>query len=256
DDPDNYIGFNKKLVKVNDKLDLYAKNLNIIRKLQNDLIFEVDDGKRHEANTKLNEIISFNDNLENQLKLNIKELRDLSVGDFIKVNQTENIKSKFMDLINKYRKNEMSYSEKVKDDISKQYKIIKPDATQQEIYNYVNNADVQEQGQQQVFKDFLINSTRKEESKNISRNVESRHEEIIKIEKKMNELTKLFSEMENLIVEQDDLINEIDNNVEKAQLNIGGANRDLEKAVTHGRKSRKWKRWCIFILVIVILLII
>jgi syntaxin 1B/2/3 len=106
-----------------------------------------------------------------------------------------------MDLIQEYREVEAKSREKHRARMERQYKIVKPDATQEEI-RYAMDTD---QGSQ-VFANALTQSTRYADARNAYREVQERHADIQRIAETMTELQQIFNDLAALVERQDEQI--------------------------------------------------
>jgi syntaxin 1B/2/3 len=213
----------------------------------------MDDGAAQRNASQLDELLADTSALSATLKRRIKALEKQGGSGRdgqIRKQQTQVVKSKFVEAIQQYQTVEQQYRQKYKQRMERQFKIVKPDATPEEVRAVVND----EQGGQ-VFSQALMNSNRYGESRAAYREVQERHEDIKRIEQTLAELAQLFNDMSVLVEQQDETINVIEStaaNVEKdTEVGLGYT----EKAVVSARAARK-KRWICFILIIVILAIV
>lgn len=185
--------------------------------------------------------------LAETLKTRIKKLEATSHGDKTKTAQTENMKTQFMSLIQKFQQSEAAFRQRYRDALERQYRIVDPNATDAEVMQAVD----EDQGQ--VFSQALMQSNRRGEARAALSEVQSRHREIQKIEATLTELAQLFHDMEIMVAEQDQQVTNIEQNVYHAQA-------DIEKGVDNQfaaiKKARSWrkKKWCCFALIVVVIL--
>lgn len=185
--------------------------------------------------------------LAETLKTRIKKLESTSQRDATKNAQTQNLKSQFMNLIQKFQASEAAFRQRYRDALERQYRIVDPDATEAQVMQAV------EDDQNQVFSQALMQSNRRGEARAALSEVQSRHREIQKIESTLTELAQLFHDMEIMVAEQDQQVTNIEQNVYHAQ-------NDIEKGVDNQfaaiKKARSWrkKKWCCFILIVVVIL--
>lgn len=163
--------------------------------------------------------------------------------------QIELLRSKFMDAIQKYQTEEKAYREKTKERIARQYTIVNPNATQEEI-----DAAVSSDEGMQIFAQATLNG-RYAEGQNVYHAVKDRHEEIKRIEKTLVELSQLFTDMSLIVEQQGDIIDNIEEKTGMAELDIEEGKLSTYKAVVSARGYRK-KRWiCLGITIVVIIII-
>ena len=116
--------------------------------------------------------------LQLDLKNRIKNVQTQAVHsrDQTKVDQAETCRKRFLDLIQDYRLVEARNKESTKEQAARQYQIIKPDATDEEIKAVV------EDGSQQYFQQALMQSNRRGEARSVLNEVQVRHRELLKLE--------------------------------------------------------------------------
>lgn len=189
--------------------------------------------------------------LQLDLKNRIKNVQTQAVHsrDQTKVDQAETCRKRFLDLIQDYRLVEARNKESTKEQAARQYQIIKPDATDEEIKAVV------EDGSQQYFQQALMQSNRRGEACSVLNEVQVRHRELLKLEKTMAELTQLFHDMEELVIEQDQPIQQIEEQVGAAQHDIEQGVGHTNKAVKSAKSARKKKLWCFFICLIIVIIL-
>jgi len=133
--------------------------------------------------------------------------------------------------------------------MERQFKIVKPDATPEEVRAVVNN----EQGGQ-IFSQALMNS-RQTESRAAYREVQERHEDIKRIERTLAELAQLFNDMSVLVEQQDETINVIQTQAAGVEKDTEAGLQYTEKAVVSARAARK-KRWICFFITLILLAVV
>jgi len=197
-----------------------------------------------------------NRQMEQQIEASIKDIADRlkrlgiqnnSATDHSRwrMNVHANLTRKFMDLITQYRGLQADHKERVQERIKQRLRIVKPDATGEEIQNVVDG------GKLNVFAE-QINKENREQALAALNYVEGRHRELVKIENSVNELHQLFCDMAILVNEQGEHIDNIESNVGKAMAYVEEANKDLVQA----RKRATSRRWCKLWLCIICLILI
>jgi len=201
-----------------------------------------------------------NRTLEQSIEVSIKDIADklkrMSVSNETALVQTRwrtnvhaNLTRKFMDLMTQYRGLQADHKNRVQERITQRLRIVKPDATQEEIQNVV------EGGKLNVFANEIHKENQAQALAALTY-VEGRHRELVKIENSVNELHQLFCDMAILVNQQGEHIDNIENNVSAAKAYTEAATRDLVQA----RKRATSRRWCkfwsclIFMIIIAILI--
>ncbi|KAK3117649.1 hypothetical protein LTR53_000777 [Teratosphaeriaceae sp. CCFEE 6253] len=153
--------------------------------------------------------------------------------------------------INAYQQTESAFRKEVQEQQRRQYLIVKPDASEEELQEASEGgADVQ------IFQQALLNSDRRGQSQSTLRNVQQRHDAIQQIERTLMELAELFQDLDRLVVEQEPMVEQIQNKTEETYTHVEAGNVHMGKAVTSARAARKKKWICLGICVAIILIII
>ncbi|KAF9118022.1 Plasma membrane t-SNARE, secretory vesicle fusion [Mortierella sp. 14UC] len=193
--------------------------------------------------------------LSNRTKKRIKdiELANLRLASSpeiqIRRTQAASLKEKFLKTLRRYQSAESDARKKYQGRMERQYKIVKPDATPQEI------AQVMESDNQQIFAQSVLNSTRYGDANRALREVQSRHDDIKKIEKTILELHQLFIDMETLVTEQAEVMNTIEENTQQTDIHLEIGNKEVDTAIVNARGARK-KKWICLIITLILLAII
>jgi len=161
-------------------------------------------------------------------------------------NRTALVRSKFFEAIQNYQKVEQEYRAKSRQRVERQLRIVKPDATPEEV------AAVAEGGGQQIFAQALTSSPRYGESRTAYREVQERQQDLKKMEQTLGELAQLFIDMGTLVEQQEETIDNIESTAKDVEADAGKAVKHLGKAVIHARSYRKGRWICFFVLLFVI----
>ncbi|KAK7457836.1 hypothetical protein VKT23_010180 [Stygiomarasmius scandens] len=162
------------------------------------------------------------------------------------------IRSRFMESIQEYQRVEQDFNSKSRERAARQYKIVKPDATPEEIKELVSNG-VESQG---IFAEAtLASSTRYAESRTAYREVQERQEDIKKIEKTLAELAQMYQDMSIIIQQQDESITQAENNAIEVEKNVEKGLEETEIAVKHARRARRMRIMLFWIAVFIIVVL-
>ncbi|QEU59727.1 Sso2/Sso1 [Kluyveromyces lactis] len=247
----DFVGFMNGINNINTGLSHYQQLINNIDVLQRRLLSEVNEEREQQARSELDAVTAEATNLQYQLKDLIKQSQQQAIGDSAKEAQAENSRQRFLKAIQDYRIVEVNYKEQNKEQAKRQYRIVQPEATDDEV-----EAAISDVGGQQIFSQALLNANRRGEAKTALAEVQQRHQELLKLEKTMAELTQLFNDMEQLVIEQQENIEVIDKQVENAQQDVEQGVGHTNKAVKSARRARKNKIRCIIILALVLAIVV
>lgn len=250
---DDFVQFMNEIQDINSQLDNYSNIINLIDNKQKSFLYNIDlnDEDTEYSSQQIDSLVAEAQSLQLDLKARIKSAQVEAVHskDQTKVDQAETCRKRFLDLIQDYRLVEAKNKESSKEQAARQYQIIKPDATQEEIRAVV------EDGSQQYFQQALMQSNRRGEARSVLSEVQVRHRELLKLEKTMAELTQLFHDMEELVIEQDQPIQQIEEQVGTAQHDIEQGVGHTNKAVKSAKAARKKKIWCLVIVIIICIIL-
>jgi len=234
--PGDMHAFYAEISSIQDALRTFNDNVARIGDLHSRSLNNMDDAAAQRNAAQLDELVEDTSALSATLKKQIKVLeaqRGSGRDGQIRQQQTALVKTKFVEAIQNYQSVEQQYRARYKQRMERQFKIVKPDATPEEVKAVVND----EQGGQ-IFSQALMNS-RYTDSRAAYREVQERHEDIKRIEKTLAELAQLFNDMSVLVEQQDETINVI-------QAQAAGVEKDTEaglqytdRAVVSARAARK-----------------
>ncbi|ORZ40644.1 t-SNARE [Catenaria anguillulae PL171] len=164
----------------------------------------------------------------------------------IRVSQHAVLVKKFTDTMTEYNEIQTKYKGKYKQRLQKQYLIVKPDATPEEVEKVVSG-----EGGAAIFAQQIMPGAQYMEAKQALQDIQERHQDIVKIEKSILELQQLFIDMSVLVAQQGELLNQIDSHVTKAVEYTEQGVEEMKQANKIQKRSRK--RMCILIFCLVIL---
>ncbi|KAI0006069.1 t-SNARE [Russula compacta] len=231
--------FNDNIARISD---LHARSLN-----------NTDDAAATRNTQQLEDLIEETSALSTTLKRRIQALERQGGSAReaqIKKQQTALVKSKFVEAIQNYQQVEQQYRQKYKQRMERQFRIVKPDASPEEV-----RAVVEDNQGGQIFSQALMNSNRYGESRAAYREVQERHEDLKRIERTIAELAQLFNDMSILVEQQDETINIIEAQATEVEKDVETGLGYTEKAVSSAKSARR-KRWICFIIFLIILAII
>ncbi|KAJ2725729.1 hypothetical protein GGI07_001097 [Coemansia sp. Benny D115] len=157
---------------------------------------------------------------------------------------------KFSDQIQRYRQMEYQYAQRNRARFERQYRIARPDATEDEINDALNSDQAG-----QVFAQAVMHSNRLGEARRVLRDVEERQVDIRKIEQTISQLAEMFIEINEMVNRQQEFIDNIESAVEDTHVNVDSGNDETKKAIVYRIKARK-KMWFLLLLAIIIIVVI
>jgi len=253
---DGMTRFYNQISSIQDELRRFDANVTSISDLHSRSLNNTDEVLTQQNADALEQLVAETRSLSNQIKTQIQELEKEPVpagqDARIRKNQTSLVRSKFVESLQNYQQVEQQYRARYRQRVERQFKIVKPDATPEEVAAVVQS----DQGAGgQVFAQALTSSTRYGESRAAYREVQERHEDIRKIDNTLAELAQLFAELDALVVLQDDTVAAIETSAAQVATDTEAGLAQTEKAAKHARNARR-KRWYCFFLFLIILAIV
>ncbi|KAF1810382.1 t-SNARE [Eremomyces bilateralis CBS 781.70] len=144
-------------------------------------------------------------------------------------------------MINKYQTQERDMRKELQQQTARQYKIVRPEATEEEIQAVV------EEPSGPIFSQALMQSDRRGQAQRTLGAVQQRHAEIQKIERQMIELAQLFQDLDAVVMQQDEMVVQIEQKGEEVHENIVKGNTELDTGIIKARGARRKKWWCLLI---------
>ncbi|MDI1490879.1 MAG: hypothetical protein OHK93_002084 [Ramalina farinacea] len=233
-------------------IDSIQRNLERLRFLQQRAIDDPDASQSTVTNRELDNLSSETMTLYRNFGGRIKAIKQQKEsGDPRNKPQVGMIDRKLKTAINEYQQVDRDFRHKLSAQMERQYRIVRPDASDQEVREAVEDTS-----NNQVFSQALMTSNRRGQSQSALRAVQGRHEAIQKIERQMIELAQLFQDMEAAVIEQEPAVMDIEQKGEETVTNIGKGNEQLDDATKKARAARKKKWICLGIVVLIILIIV
>lgn len=183
-----------------------------------------------------------------QLKSDTERTTDSTFG--LKKRQFESLNSDFKDTIQKYLEEEQQYKQRFREQIARQYRIVNPEATEEQVQQAAD-ADWGDEG---IFQTAL-RTNRSGHGATVLGNVRARHNDMIKIEKSILQLLELLEILSQQIIQQDPIIADVAAKAEDTTKQLDNANVQIKKSTTSALRARKLKWWCLGICVLIAIVI-
>uniref|UniRef100_UPI0037E8E12F syntaxin-4-like isoform X1 n=2 Tax=Semicossyphus pulcher TaxID=241346 RepID=UPI0037E8E12F len=158
------------------------------------------------------------------------------------------LSKEFVELMGHCNTIQAQYRDRNVERIHRQLKITGADVTDEELDTML------ESGQTDVFtQNILIDAKATKQALN---EIESRHDEILKLERSIKDLHDMFQYLAMEVEAQGEMVNRIENNIKQSSNYVEKAKDDTKKAVTYQQKARKKKIWIAICLAILILILV
>lgn len=186
--------------------------------------------------------------LGEHIKQSIKALNSWNVPFNIKASQMEAVKARFRSAIMNFQAQERLQDAQLREVIARQYSIVNPEATQQEINEAIEQ-------KQPVFAQYLKTGGRTQQAQTVLGEVEKRHQELLLISQSLNELAELFDQLNTVIAQQGETIERIEVTALNVQDDIELGVKHVNKGIKHAKSARRKKWWCFLIILILIIIL-
>ena len=235
-------------------IDNIEKNLERLRFLQQRAIDDPDASQGTATNRELDSLSSDTMTLYRSFAARIKNIKQQKEsGDPRNKPQVGLVDRKLKTAINEYQQVDRDFRHKLSAQMERQYRIVRPDASDQEVQEAIQDTSNNQVFSQAVGTSLfylrpclhipqLLSQNRRGQSQSALRAVQGRHEAIQKIERQMIELAQLFQDMEAAVVQQEPAIEHIDNKAEDTVVHLDKGNEQLNSAVDKARSARR-KKW-------------
>lgn len=169
----------------------------------------------------------------------------------IRQNMQGTLTQKFVELMQEYQEIQTDYKNKYKDRMVRQYKIVKPEASPDEIDEAIESGD-----SSKVFVDQILDAHLHTQAKNALAYIQDRHRDILRLEQSIRELHQLFVDMSILVAAQGELLDQIEYNVNQSVAYTTDGVDELRKAINLQKRSRKKMIILAIILIIIVIVIL
>ncbi|KAI1186823.1 t-SNARE [Nemania serpens] len=191
---------------------------------------------------------SLNGGIRDQLRFLANDAnRTVDGSRTVKERQVSTIKAQFERELRSYQEEESSFRTRYREQIARQYRIVNPDATEDE----VREASEADWGNEGVFQTAL-RTNRTGQASSVLGAVRARHNELQRIEKTLMELASLFQDLAVLVEQQEVPVIQAEQNAENTTKYIDQGNQHVKKGIISARNARKWKWWCLLITILII----
>ncbi|CAJ2502838.1 Uu.00g102320.m01.CDS01 [Anthostomella pinea] len=224
-------------------------NVQAISSLHQRSLAEADNGLSAQQLERISaETQHLNGGIRDQLKFLANDANKTTGGSrSVKDTQVKAIKSEFERELRNYQEEEGSFRSRYRDQIARQYRIVNPDANEEE----VREATEADWGNEGVFQTAL-RTNRTGQATSVLGAVRARHNELQAIEKTMMELASLFQDLAVLVEQQEPAVAQAEENAENTTKYIDQGNVHVSKGIISARNARKWKWWCLLVTILII----
>lgn len=233
-------------------IDEVERNLEQLRMLQQRTLDDADSSSSSAANRQLDTLSTETMALYRSLTDRVRTMKSNSESQTPKNKpQVSRVDRRLKSAIQQYQSVESQFQKRTQEQMARQYRIVRPDASEQEV-----RAAVEDTSGGQVFSQALMQSDRQGRARAALSAVQDRHRALQKIEQQMIELSQLFQDMDTLVVQQEAAVTQIEQKGEEVVDNLDKGNMEMGVAVNTARSTRKKKWICLGISVAIIIIIV
>ncbi|XP_013870230.1 syntaxin-4 [Austrofundulus limnaeus] len=254
DDKDNEAFF-KKVQEIHEGLESLKKMVSDLENKQKTVLGVAlpEESMKKELQTLRDEIKTLASQIQRKLK-SIEPKKGDDDGKYIPINvrmqRTQHgvLSREFVELMGHCNTIQAEYRDRNVARIQRQLKITGNNVTDEELDAML------ESGQTDVFtQNILIDAKATKQALN---EIESRHDEILKLEKSITELHQMFQYLAMEVEAQGEMVDRIETNIKQSCDYVEKAKDNVEKAVTYQSSARKKKIWIAVCLAILLLIIV
>lgn len=243
--------FLQRVGVLRDEIGTLRKNVAAIASLHQRALAESDGSLSSQQLERLvAETQTLNQGIRDQLKFLATDASRTQDGSkVVKDRQVSTIKSEFERELRAYQEEEGNYRQRYRDQIARQYRIVNPDATDDE----VRQATEADWGNEGVFQTAL-RTNRTGQATSVLGAVRARHNELQRIEQTIMELANMFQDLAILVEQQDVAVEAAVQNADNTTKWTEEGNTHVNKGIISARNARKWKWWCLLITILIIII--
>lgn len=230
-----------ELRQIDKGIDSIKDNLRDLAQFQQRSLDDPDSSTNSQTNRQLDAIASETMTMYRNFAGRIKSIKQQpESGSPKNAPQLGKVDRKLKAAIQEYQTMDSSFRKRLQEQMARQYRIVRPDASEAEVREAVEDTS-----NQQVFSQALLQSDRRGQSRSALNAVQNRHEAIQKIEQQMIELAELFQDMEALVVQQEAAVTNIEMKGEEVVENMDKGTQEIGVAIKSARNARRWKWYCL-----------
>ncbi|KAG2222964.1 hypothetical protein INT45_012942 [Circinella minor] len=167
----------------------------------------------------------------------------------IRQTQSNRVRQEFVQVIQRFQDMERGYAKKYRQRVERQIRIVKPNATEEEVDQIINSDQ-----QNKIFTQSLMNSNRSGQANAVLSEVQTRHDDIKKIERAILDLHQLFTDMQTLVEHQGKTLDQIEDHMDNTVDDIEKGVKHTDEAIKTAKRTRT-KKWCCFFILIIIIIV-
>mmetsp|Transcript_914 Transcript_914/g.2226 ORF Transcript_914/g.2226 Transcript_914/m.2226 type:complete len:309 (+) Transcript_914:123-1049(+) len=182
----------------------------------------------------------------------LKEQGSVSNSDMrVRENMLNTLTRKFIDEMKLYQAGQQKYKTDIQKKMKRQVKVVKPDATDEEVEQIMKS----EGGRDQLYKQTILAGGINDEIKTATAKVAGKYQDVKTLEQSVAELHQMFLDFALLVEQQGELLNNIEHQVRNAADHVEKANEEVYESIELQKSVRK-KQGLIILIVVVLLIVV
>ncbi|XP_061666248.1 syntaxin-4 [Syngnathoides biaculeatus] len=247
--------FFKKVQEIHEGLNTFKRMVCDLENKQKTILGVAlpEEGMKKELQMLRDEIKKLANQIQRKLK-SIEPKKGDEDGKYVSVNarmqrtQHAILSREFVELMSHCNSIQGQYRERNVERIRRQLKITGTTVGDEELDSML------ETGQTDVFTQNILNDAKA--TKQALNEIESRHDEILKLERSIRDLHEMFQYLAMEVEAQGEMVDHIEHNINQSSDYVEKAKENTEKAVMYQQKARKKKIWIAICLAVVILILV
>ncbi|KAK4050899.1 hypothetical protein OIO90_004875 [Microbotryomycetes sp. JL221] len=255
--PNDMQNFFAEVESIQDDIKQMQQYVNQVSELHSRRLATTDEQQQSETASHLTELTQATSALTNSIRNRITKLNEHNkrspAGDpdfNTRKLQIGGLQNSFRRALEEYNLVEKRSRDKYRQRMERQIRIVKPDATQEEIKAAFDN----QQAGQQIFSQALVQS-RQSGARAAFADVQQRNQDLRKIEETITELAQMMQDMATLVLEQDESVKQIEASATQVNTDVESGLKQTQQAVKSARRARKM-RWACFVILLIIAIVV
>ncbi|KAK0724730.1 t-SNARE [Lasiosphaeris hirsuta] len=217
-------------------IDQIKDNIQTLRMLQDRSLIEADSAS---TRRELDSLSSSTMSMFRELTDRVRMVKSVPEGRQPRnTAQVGRVERRLKEVNQEYQQVESTFRKKTQDQMARQYRIVRPAASEAEVRAAVEDTS----GNAQVFQQALMQGNRMGEATSTLNAVRARQQDMQKIEQTIGELVQLFTDLSVLIEQQETVMVDISQKAEMVEEDTRQANVEIGTAVHTAASTRK-KKW-------------
>ncbi|KAI8086889.1 t-SNARE [Gilbertella persicaria] len=249
-------GFLAEIDDISSSIKQVQQNIDIISELHDTSLVSINEQQWKQNSSQLSQFVQGTSEMNRNLRNRIKALEASNASHpknsdlNIRKAQVARVKKEFMSCLSRYKDVEANYNQRYRQRVERQIRIVKQDVTEEEM-----DAIIDSDQQNQIFAQSLLRNNRSGQAKSVLSEVQTRHEDIKRIQATIIELAQLFEDMQVMIEDQGQTLDQVENHVQDTTHDLEQGNKQISRAIVLARSTRT-KKWCCFFIVIILCVVI